>query len=161
MRKKIGALLLGSVMMVSFASNAFAANPTSTTWNLDGTKIGGFHVRSQGTISFDLPTTTVNFSGWASSVWDGGYCDDVEMKIYAKASITRYAGFSEGGLPYQEQATQNGCNAINVSTSISESFSSWTISTATVVASGWIKIPDGDIYEHVTANGDHGLDTSS
>ncbi|CAM4423802.1 hypothetical protein FHS16_003753 [Paenibacillus endophyticus] len=161
MKKKFGALLLGLVMMLSFASSTFAANPTNTTWNIQGTKIGGFHVRSQGTISFDLPTTTVNFNGWASSVWDGGYCEPVEMKIYAKTSVTRYAGSSESGLAYQEQGTKNGCNAIVVSTSISDSFSSWTISTATVAANGWIKIPDGDIYEQVTAVGDHGLESSS
>ncbi|PZM61888.1 hypothetical protein [Paenibacillus dendritiformis] len=154
MKKKFAAILSCFVLLFCIGTSSISASEKS--WDLEGQKGNWFTVRSQGKITLNIPSNTVRFQGWASSIFAGGWGGNVEMKIWAKTQVTRYNGYTEAKDAYENQRTQNGSEQILVSVEVDDRYSAVLLSSATINAAGWISFDD--VYAHVTASGDHGLE---
>ncbi|ACX63376.1 hypothetical protein [Paenibacillus sp. Y412MC10] len=135
-----------------------AALAANGSWNLYGTPTPScncMYVTSQGDITLEPTRQTVRFSGYASTVWSGGYSGDVTMKIWAKTLVTYVNSSSTSSTPHESTQTKNGSNQTLVSVNISDTYSSYYLWTASVQTSGWVDF-DGKYFQ-ATGVGNSGI----
>ncbi|MEK5586605.1 hypothetical protein MKZ21_30570 [Paenibacillus sp. FSL P2-0536] len=157
MLKKLSALTLGIVSAVTFASGSQAS---ASEWNLYGAPPGNnsMYVSSQGNITINPVNQYVNFDGWASTIWKGGWGEDITMKIYAKTYTTYVNGTANLSSVHEDTHTfPDGINQKNLSVTINDNYSSFGLWTARVQANGWVKFDDGANYFKADAVGNDGV----
>jgi hypothetical protein len=135
-----------------------AQGAQAESWNIYGSSSSCpscMHVASQGTINISSADQTVTFSGWASTVFAGGYGADVTMYNHAKTQVTYVNANTTYNTPHEVTRTVDGSSQINVSNSIHDTYSSFYLWTAKVYSNGWVESPD--FYYSAVATGDRGV----
>lgn len=155
MKKRMIILLLSCLLTLSFSASAFAES-----WNISASESNFYHVRSQGTIDIDFLGNTVEFDGWASSIFEGGWGADIEMMITAKTYVSWLNGNSSTNTTTKTQ-TVDGTNQVNVSVTVLDPYAaSGLLTSCRVYANGYLKFlpPYGDssTYWSLDATGDRG-----
>ncbi|KWX72183.1 hypothetical protein AMQ84_26250 [Paenibacillus riograndensis] len=116
------------------------------------------YVTSQGSIGINPVAQNVNFSGWASTIWKGGWGEDITMKIYAKTFVTYVNSSTTYNTVHEDTHTYtDGIDQKNLSVTIDDNYSSYYLWSARVQASGWVKFDDGANYFTATATGMDGV----
>ncbi|WP_145027275.1 hypothetical protein [Paenibacillus sp. Y412MC10] len=136
---------------ISEADENKAELAANGSWNLYGTpseSCNCMYVTSQGDITLSPVTQKVRFSGYASTVWSGGYADGVAMKIWAKTLVTYVNNSSTNSTPHELTQTKDGTNQTLVSVNIDDTYSSYNLWSATVQTNGWVDF-DGNYFQAV------------
>ncbi|GKS11331.1 hypothetical protein YDYSY3_23310 [Paenibacillus chitinolyticus] len=140
------------------SSSAIApAASLSKPWSLYGTDStcqSCGYISSQGNITW-TPLVSTAYSGWANTIWNGGYGDDVTVSTTVMLNTVYNNGLSVENYPLSNSVTKSGLNTIESPVNCNHSASGYGVVTARVEARGTISSPYFS-YSYYGA-GNHGL----